>query len=173
MKTSFILGMAVALLCGCADWPMTHGIPNLAQVEPGVWRGGQPTAAGWAWLRAQGVTNDVKLDTDDEGSDSNAVALGMTVYPCPVSFPRQMGLEPMPRDLFFDNALAALPASNIFVHCEHGQDRTGLFVAMWRMELNRDGWLPAAAEREMLAHGFHKELVGLWERWHKFEDEQK
>ncbi len=53
-----------------------------------------------------------------------------------------------------------------FVHCEHGQDRTGLIVAIHRVQA--DGWTKADAEGEMLAHGFHKQLHGLWEYWESF-----
>lgn len=40
----------------CASDRMIHGIPNLAQVESGVWRGGQPTDEGWTYLKSVGVT---------------------------------------------------------------------------------------------------------------------
>lgn len=60
--------IAIILLCGCASYPVTHGIPNWAVVEPGtngvagMYRGGEPEAEGWALLQAMDVTNIVQLD---------------------------------------------------------------------------------------------------------------
>lgn len=51
----------------------------------------------------------------------------------------------------------------VFVHCLHGQDRTGIVIAYYRVLFCH--WTKADAEKEMLAHGFHKELHGLWECW--------
>jgi protein tyrosine/serine phosphatase len=47
----------------------------------------------------------------------------------------------------------------IFVHCQHGEDRTGLIVGLYRVETEH--WSPAAAYREMIAKGFHKILFFL------------
>lgn len=54
----------------------------------------------------------------------------------------------------------------VLIHCEHGQDRTGLVVACYRVQ--HMGWTHEAAEKDMLAHGFHKALHGLWEYWESF-----
>jgi protein tyrosine/serine phosphatase len=47
----------------------------------------------------------------------------------------------------------------IFVHCQQGEDRTGLIVGLYRVETEH--WSPAAAYREMIAKGFHKILFFL------------
>ncbi len=52
-------------------------------------------------------------------------------------------------------ALSALtdPANQpVFVHCTHGKDRTGVVVAVYRLEV--DGWREPEAEAEMEACGF-------------------
>ena len=80
----------VCLGCSCSTVnTVSHGIPNLAQVEPGIWRGGQPTAEGWKWLASQGVVLDIKLNPDDEGSDAAAVQCGMMVMPAPITTTEQ------------------------------------------------------------------------------------
>src|SRR2546430_2746714 len=61
-----------------------------------------------------------------------------------------------------------LKNGKIFVHCEHGQDRTGLVVACYRVQA--EGWSKAKAEKEMFDHGFHKILHGLWEYWESVPD---
>lgn len=153
------LCLLLVLLTGCVK--SQHGIPNFAQVDAGIWRGGQPTDAGWIYLKSLGVSNDVKLNLEEPG-DKTAVLMGIKLYDAPMDFTHQLGIRPIPKD-FFEDLLVALPAGGTFIHCEKGQDRTGLFVAIWRHRW--DGWSKADAEKEMLAHGFHKELHGLWECW--------
>ena len=46
----------VILLSACSPTVTSHGVPNLVQVEPGIWRSGQPTADGWVYLKSLGVT---------------------------------------------------------------------------------------------------------------------
>ncbi len=181
-----IAAIAMMMLgsCGCQTAMVTHGIPNLRQVEPGVWRGGQPTDEGWRWLHAQGVRVVVKLNPESEASDAAAEEpYGMIVWRLPLTFGQQLGTSKIPKDYFVD-AVAAFPlpqaqrssfglmpdqsVGNVFIHCQHGQDRTGLFVACYRVAGHQEHWTKAAAEKEMLANGFHKELVGLWEYWENF-----
>lgn len=67
-----------------------------------------------------------------------------------------------PNDLEVNAILAIVgDAGNypLFIHCEHGQDRTGLIVGLYRVF--QEGWTPAAAYAEMKAIGFHPELVFL------------
>jgi len=45
----------------------------------------------------------------------------------------------------------ATPAQPIYVHCEHGKDRTGLVLALYRVRY--DGWTEAQAAEEMAAMG--------------------
>jgi protein tyrosine/serine phosphatase len=47
----------------------------------------------------------------------------------------------------------------VFVHCEHGSDRTGVCIASYRIAVQ--GWSKADAAREMTAggYGFHD----IWE----------
>jgi len=56
-------------------------------------------------------------------------------------------------------------ARPLFIHCMKGEDRTGLLVALHRV-IN-EGWKPADAHAEMMAHGFNSLLLELN---HYFED---
>lgn len=153
--------VALALVNGCAIRKNTvNGIPNFKQVAPGVWRGGQPDAEGWRTLLGLGVTNVVKLNTGAEGSDIPALGCGMAVREYPISFLEQTVGEPSRLSL----AIAVeLIEPGTFVHCLHGQDRTGLVVALWRVR--KCGWTKQEARAEMLACGFHKSLKGLERAW--------
>lgn len=135
------------------------GIPNFAKVEDGVYRGGQPTEAGWHYLKILGVHNVIKLNEESESSDNSAWTNGIWVAYLPINLQQQIGFEEMPENF----SLGWQSSTPLFIHCQHGQDRTGLFVALWRVKV--DGWSKADAEKEMLAHGFHKELRGLWDYW--------
>lgn len=158
MRFSVPLLATLLVLTSCCS-PGRGPIPNLAVVEPGsIWRGGQPTIEGWRQLKALGVTNVVKLNTESEGSDAEAKRLGMRVVYVPIDTAQQLGLKHLPM------AQMLVAVTNIidhtYVHCEHGQDRTGLAVAMYRV---RSGWSYLKATKEMFDCGFHKELRGLWE----------
>ena len=51
-------------------------------------------------------------------------------------------------------ALVRDPARRpIYVHCEHGVDRTGAMMAVYRME--DEGWSNADAYAEMVSYGAH------------------
>jgi len=157
---------ALALLCGCATAPVTHGIPNLALVEPGVYRGGQPDAEGWAWLKAQGVAYDVKLNTWAEASDALASTNNIIVWDAGmINFAQQTVGSPDAHALIDTVQVIANHAgkAGVYVHCEHGQDRTGLVIGMYRVRA--EGWTKANAYREMIAHGFHPLLLGLGRAW--------
>lgn len=146
--------------CSCQTTTWTSGVPNLHQVEPGLYRGGQPTEQGWAYLKSLGVTNVVKLNEEREGSDAGAVKAGMTVVYLPISVGQQ--IEGGPKLSTVAKAVANMQPG-VFVHCSHGQDRTGLVVGVYRVWI--DKWSKERAYQEMLANGFHPLLKGLWDYW--------
>lgn len=174
MKSKFILLLAILAMpivfSGCAKLPVKHGIPNFQTVDAGFYRGGQPDMEGFAFLLEHEHDNQnhfmiLKLNTTTEGDDNFARGIGITVVDFPITFEQQIGIEPidmngLERDIKF------LPHYGAMIHCSHGQDRTGLAVAMHRVLI--DGWTKEAAEKEMLDNGFHKELVGLWFAWKQF-----
>lgn len=181
----YLILLCGLLLTGCVAMPLTNGIPNFAVVDTtnNVYRGGQPTAEGWKWLAQHGVKWDVKLNTFDEAMEPYVILNGTNLvvttqpwlYPDTaliwvddegISFATQLfGYN----DYEIDCAVQSIVdrPKNLYIHCEHGQDRTGLITAIYRVEVQ--GWSKADAEKEMLAHGFHKELRGLWKYWQNFE----
>lgn len=164
MKRMVLMGVLSGLvLAGCATAKLTNGVPNLSQVDAGVWRGGEPTAAGWAWLWSQGVSNVVMLDEWCESK--GAPGHGMVVKYLPVTMLEQMATRP--KDDVVREAVRQLTPGT-FVHCLHGNDRTGLVVGCYRL---KQGWSKDKAWREMLANGFHVELQGLYGYWLKQREE--
>jgi len=49
------------------------------------------------------------------------------------------------------------------VHCLHGNDRTGVLCAFYRVLVQ--GWSRARAWDEAILQGFHPELLGLDDEW--------
>ena len=140
---------------------MQHGIPNLHTVAPGILRGGQPESEGWEYLRSVGITNILKLNTSSEGSDDGAVALGMTVNYFPIDKIHQIALKPNPE---YVRAAVGKIQPGTFVHCLHGEDRTGLIVGCYRVWVQ--GAKKSDAYKEMNALGFHATIEhGLNEFW--------
>ena len=84
---AFIIGCAGILLSegGCASSNYTHGVPNLVQVRPDVWRSGQPaTTDAWDYLASLGIQHVIKLDFDDEGVDTEGGLRGMEILKVPI-----------------------------------------------------------------------------------------
>jgi tyrosine-protein phosphatase SIW14 len=160
LNTARLLLIALGL-CGCATHQTSHGIPNLAQVGPGVWRGGQPNSEGWQYLKSLGVKRDLKLNPIREASDVLAISNGMEIIYLPLNLEQMTIGKPDPRQL--NAAIAAIKPDGTYVHCEHGEDRTGLIVGAYRVKVEH--WTKADAYREMLAHGFHPILRGLCWSW--------
>lgn len=166
-----LLGWFVATVsCGCGSTPVgpntnappdSNGIPNLSLVEPGVWRGGQPTEGGWAWLRSVGVSNVITLHTADEAKDDGAAVRGMVIHYHPIDTIQQLSTGP--NDTEMKKAVSEITPGTI-VHCVHGWDRTGLVIGMYRLH---EGTNKAAAWAEMLNHGYHHQLFGLTDYWEK------
>jgi len=146
------------------------GLPRFHLVRPGVYRGGQPDAAGFAYLKSLGIKTIVKLDLPSEGSDAEAAKLGITVVDAsgPPADVFSLLRAPSPQRI----ALAVQTLQDeskwpVYVHCHHGEDRTGLVVGLFRVL--HDGYTKAAAYREMRANGFHRGLRGLHQLWEKFD----
>lgn len=163
MKLHSLLLVLVLAGCSTSAIAVEHDILNFKPVPdaPGVYRGGQPKSqAGWVYLQSIGVSNVVKLNPKSEASDDAARALGMTVNYFPINKPHQLLVKPDRQSV--SNAVAAIKPGT-YIHCEHGQDRTGLIVGCKRVW--QDGWSKTNAWSEMIADGFHPALHGLREFW--------
>lgn len=140
--------------------PLYSGIEHfdVLDAETYNFRGGQPkTLKDFQYLQKAGVEWILKLNTDSEGSDAEAEILGIHVVKIPITFEQQI-LGPIPvkeiKDFFIQHNM------HVYVHCEHGQDRTGLACMIYNIDINA---MPKEeAIQDMLSHGFHKILHGLW-----------
>ncbi len=125
------------------------GLGNVGRVAPGVFRGAQPQRGGYATLKAMGVRTVINLRSS-HGEARAVEAAGMRSVELPMTTFADVDVETVRQAV----ALMADPANQpVFVHCAHGQDRTGVVVAVYRMDV--DGWAEAEAEEEMQAFGFN------------------
>lgn len=133
------------------------GLPNGGRINDNLYRGAQPHPDGIEQLKKLGITTIVDLRGEDpqrrDAERQQAEALGIHFVNIPVS-----GWDP-PSNEQVAQFLALFrnqPAEKVFVHCRFGDDRTGVFVAAYRMAY--ESWLPDQAMNEMYFFGFN----GFW-----------
>src|SRR5215471_10225990 len=134
-----------------------EGIHNAGKINDVLYRGAQPQGNGLAELKKLGITTIVDLRGEDrekyEWEGKETESLGMRFVHLPVS-----GWAP-PSDAQVAQFLALFrddPHQKVFVHCRFGDDRTGVFVATYRMAVNK--WSSEKAMDEMYFFGFN----GFW-----------
>ena len=153
----FVFLTPVALL---ASDPSAPGVPNFHQVSEHIFRGGQPSDAGWPSLAHLGVKTviDLRLTTENPTErEAQAVeAAGMRYFNVPMH-----GIV-APSDEQVEKVLALFDSStdgSVFVHCRRGADRTGTVIACYRMI--HDGWDNQKAFKEAKSYGMSWTQIGM------------
>jgi protein tyrosine phosphatase (PTP) superfamily phosphohydrolase (DUF442 family) len=156
---------------GCASPPLANrpetwaqpvelqGVSNLYRVSDQLYRGDQPSLEGMRNLKALGLKTIINLrsfhsDRDEIGETGLAYEnLYMKAW--------HPEVEDVVRFLKIVTDPRRAPA---FVHCQHGADRTGTVIAVYRIAVQ--GWSKAEAIREMTGggFGFHR-IWGNLPRW--------
>jgi protein tyrosine/serine phosphatase len=136
-------------------------IPAFRTVSEGIYRGGRPLHEGiFALSDRLAIKTDLDLENDNDAIRAEKLDVASVGGIRMISIP--MSGFWAPQDGAVNRALAILrDPSNypIFVHCLHGEDRTGLIVGLFRVEVQ--GVSPAEAYAEMKDDGFHPLLLGL------------
>lgn len=133
--------------------PAEHELPNFAKVERRLYRGGQPTTAGYARLRKLGVKTVVNLRAEDRSEETLVKGMGMQYRSIPIPDTQ----PPTPAQIAeFLTIMRSRDSGKIFVHCAAGRSRTSTMVAIWRIE---NGWTPDAAFKEAVKLGFSEKLL--------------
>ncbi len=131
--------------------PDTHlpGVPNFSKVCDGLYRGGQPTEAGYQALKDMKIRTIVTLRLLGRSSDKLKRG-GFRTYH--ISFKH---IHPETEDVLKFLSIATNPDNRpVFVHCREGVDRTGMMVAVYRMVVQ--DWPKAKAVKEMKRMGFNE-----------------
>lgn len=145
---SLILTLTVLPAGALADTPSPAAsvpvsavpINRLIQVDTRLYRGGQPDAAGFAYLRdVVGIRTILSLRNDVSERDL-VESLGMRFINIPMTYrPLMMGSAPTAEAVArFFQVVDDESNGTVFLHCQRGADRTGTFVGLYRMA--RQGW---------------------------------
>jgi protein tyrosine/serine phosphatase len=170
--------LLAAAVTGCGSGPRTllhgstgrafalpdpgTGIRRFAWVDSGqVARGGQPDDDGLRWLADHGFRTVItfRQHHDEEAALARA---GLPLVEIPIQCDL-FGSSP-PTEAQVAQFLSIARDSSrrpVYFHCARGADRTGMFAALYRIEV--DGWTNAEAIEEMQAFGynnFYKDLIG-------------
>jgi len=123
------------------------GLPNLHKVSDNLYRGAQPSAKGAEQLDKLGVKTVINLrsahsDRDElEGTALSYERIGLTAH--------GPNTEDVARFLRIVTDPSRTP---VFVHCQHGADRTGTMCAIYRIVV--EDWSKEEAIEEMTKGGF-------------------
>jgi protein tyrosine/serine phosphatase len=132
------------------------GLPNLHRVNASLYRSAQPSKTGFAFLQTQPslAKGDRPIKTilslrafnDDAPHVPASTVLRLEQI-------RFKTWHPENEDVVKFLRIVSTPALQpVLVHCQHGSDRTGTMVAIYRIAF--DGWTKAQATDEMINGGF-------------------
>jgi protein tyrosine/serine phosphatase len=168
LRLLFLIGAANCLLAGdvpARGLPVTEGILNFGKISDRLYRGAQPDSEGVEHLKKLGVKLVINLrQPGDCWKDESAavIASGIQYTNFPMSgFGR-------PKDEQVRQILALLESfpGPVFLHCQHGCDRTGTVVACYRIQ--HDHWDINLAMREAERYGISPFEYGLRRYVHEF-----
>lgn len=129
-----------------------HGISDAGKINDYLYRGSQPNGEGLRELKKLGITMIIDLRGERKGlaksERKKAQALGIRV----INIPASGWSTPQDKDLVkFLSLTQQHPREKIFVHCWLGGDRSGVYLAAYRIAI--DHWTGQEALAEM--HYFH------------------
>jgi uncharacterized protein (TIGR01244 family) len=140
---------------------LAPGVPNFHQVDEHLYRGAQPKPAGFQSLAQLGVKTVIDL-RGGQGHLKSETALveaaGMRYISVPMAGLSAPSNEQIAKVLTAINDSEAWP---VFVHCRHGEDRTGTIIACYR--ISHDGWPADKALKEAREHGMSRVQHGMRE----------
>ncbi len=152
-------------------------LPNFHQVNEQFYRGAQPLKGGIEKLRALKIKTVINLRSEDEqtsAEEAEARAAGLNYFSVPLP-----GLK-RPKDEQVEKVLAIINDSSnwpVFVHCHHGEDRTGTIIAVYR--ISHDGWTSEQAKKEAKKYGMSRFQFGMkdyigdyYKRWMQHQAQQ-
>ncbi len=139
-------------VCVAADRgvPAQHGILNFGKVSGGLFRGAEPDATGIRNLKTLGIGAiiDLRMPKEvwkPEQTEAHAQGILYTNFPM-----RGLGRPTGKQVREVLSLMETLPGP-IYVHCQHGCDRTGTIIACYRIE--HDHWTCDAAFQEARHYG--------------------
>jgi uncharacterized protein (TIGR01244 family) len=151
-RRSAMLGLLIGLVSAPAWGGGGTDLPNFQKVDDRVYRGAQPSEAGFQELARRGIRTVIDLRDIGEHSQADEEKIVATSGMRYISIPMH-GLS-TPKEDKVSAVLALLrdPANGpVFVHCKRGADRTGMVVAVYRIA--SQGWDNGKALHEAKSYG--------------------
>lgn len=147
------------------------GLPNLNRVNATLYRSAQPTREGFTFLETHPSLSrqdrPIKTVVSLRAFNDDAPLISGT----PTLHLEQIRFKtwhPEDEDVVKFLRIATTPAMQpVLVHCQHGADRTGTMVAIYRIAY--EGWTKTQAMDEMIKGGFGFHPV--WQNLLKYIDE--
>ena len=166
ISISFLLFLSLFL----APPPSKEPLPNFQQVNATLYRGAQPPVESLKSLSDKGIKTIINLrgaSNETRAEEQQARALGIKFF--------NLQFPPLSKPDFsqVDQALALIndPANQpVFVHCKHGEDRTGTVIACYRM--THDNWDDEQAIIEAKKFGMSFVQVSMKRFIHKFYEQR-
>lgn len=129
------------------------GVTNFARLDATLWRGSQPSAAGFRALEAAGARTVVSFRHDhDDLPLLKGTRLKYLRIPSRAYHPEEAKL------MQFLKVIEDPANWPVFIHCAQGRDRTGYNAAVYRMVVQ--GWSAEQALAEMHRFRFNRIWVG-------------
>ena len=123
-------------------------ITNFRTVSAKIFRGGLPTVPQLADLKGFGVNTVINLMIPGSQADAEQVGCSVLVLRY-IHIPESGEFEPHYSDVETVIRLLVDPAmGRVFVHCLHGDDRTGTVIACYRMQYEKMSNSDALSEAE-------------------------
>lgn len=134
------------------------GLHNLYQVSEHLYRGSKPDLKGFGELKKLGVKTVVNLEVFH--SDRKKIKQSKTGLAYEHLFVNVFKMSDA-QIVRFLKIVTDKNKTPVFVHCYHGSDRTGTFVAAYRIVVQ--GWTKEAAIDEFVngGYGYHKIFSNL------------
>jgi tyrosine-protein phosphatase SIW14 len=138
----------------------------LTSVDQNLWRGSRPEPNEFAEIRAR-FSAVLSLEGTAEDEKEAIELRPSELISCPISFLQIYFTGITQEALAHILEVIRLAPKPLLVHCEHGQDRTGLVVAAYRVTVC--GWTKQWAMNEALEYGYRNWLnFGLNKTWNSF-----
>lgn len=151
MKTIFYLVLCISL--------NVFAVPNEFDVNHEIKRGGRPTMSDLDTLKRDGFKTIINLENKAEVISKEKAYAKKLGFNYLVS---ELDTQETPNDQQIEKVLEVLmdPSQQpVYIHCFHGQDRTGMVIGIYRVLA--DHWSQDEAYKEMVNLGFHPKYIKL------------